>query len=143
MSKKIFMEQKDYLQRQIEDFGRFLGKILSAMLRLKNSGESLITIETTFEMFKNEADFDVSKFIEIQNSAIINLLKKDERLTNEDIEKFADVLYFTAENAEDDFEKRKIIYEKCLFLYQYLDKNSHTISFDRKLKIDELKEFLE
>jgi hypothetical protein len=57
-----------------------------------------------------------------------------------DFEKFAEIFLLIADNTED--KKRELLYEKCLVVFEYLDKTERTYSLDRQKKIEQIKKEL-
>lgn len=53
------MEQRDYLQKQIDQLGRVLGKLLADLIGLKNQGEISEGIEIISQKLKDELDLDL------------------------------------------------------------------------------------
>jgi len=133
------MEQ-DYIMRQINQIGRVLGKIFATILGLRKQGNVSESIEITNQTLKSELDFDIEELIAIYNNDLINFLIKEKNFNNNNIEKLADILYIIADEALKD--KKEKIYEKCLVMYEYLDKFGDIFSLDRHMKIEQIKECL-
>ena len=53
------MEQRDFLQKQIDQLGRVLGKLLADLIGLQNQGEVSEGIEITSQKLKDELDLDL------------------------------------------------------------------------------------
>ena len=132
------MEQ-DYLMRQFNQIGKIFGKILAHILGLKkgNAGEA---IEITNQILKSELDFDIYEIIAVDDDHLIDFLVKEKGFNNDNIEKFADILYTIADETAQD--KKEKIYEKCLVMYEYLDKSGDTFSMTRQMKIEKIKKTL-
>jgi len=133
------MEQQDHLKRQIDQLGRVLGKILSDLLDLKNQGQVNDGVEIADQALKSEIDFDIQELIDIPSDKLIDLLTKQRDLTNENIEKLAEILYIIADNR---LEGNKKLYEKCLTIYEHLVKVENIYSLDRQWKIQRIKNVL-
>jgi hypothetical protein len=54
------MKQDDYFLKQIDILGRILGEIVSDLLKLKNKGEIMESIEITTQALKNELDLHLN-----------------------------------------------------------------------------------
>jgi len=80
----------------------------------------------TLQPFKNET----SKEIEFINIFI------SKKLTNESLERLAEILQLIAENSQECSNK---IYEKCVTIYEYLEKNENIFSLERHWKIQRIK----
>ena len=57
------MKQDDYFLKQIDILGRILGKIVSDLLKLKNKGEIMESIEITTQALKNELDLNLNEIL--------------------------------------------------------------------------------
>jgi len=134
------MEQQDYLQRIIDQFGRTLGKVSSFLLGLKSQGKMADEIEMTNQVLKGELDLDIRELTNIQNENFIKTLKAKKGFNNENLEKLADILLFIAENGSDKDKSR--LYEKCLMIYEYLEKAENVYSLIRQEKIEQIKNIL-
>lgn len=134
------MEQQDHLKKQIDQLGRVLGKILSDLLGLKNQGQINDGIEITNQALKGELDLDMQALIDIQTDNFINTLKIEKNFNNENLDKLADVLLLIADNKQD--KDKKMLYEKCLTIYEYLEKTENVYSLDRQWKIERIKNVL-
>jgi hypothetical protein len=128
------MQQEDYLERQINYIGRVLEKILFLLLGFKNKGEG---IEITNQILKDELDFDIQELLDIQTDSFINTLVSEKGFDNAGFEKLAEIFLLIADSTE--HKKRKILYEKCLVVLEYLEKTETTYSLDRQEKIEQIK----
>lgn len=132
------MEQQDYLKRQIDQIGRIIGKILTDFIGLKNKGQINDGIELTNQALKSELDLDMDELINLtQDQFISTLIKKN--LTNESLNKFAEILLLIADNRK---ENPKELREKCIAIYEYLEKVDTIYSLDRQWKIERLRNML-
>ena len=133
------MEQRDYLQRQAEQLGQVLGKILCHLLGLKEQGEVKIDIKIANQVFNDELDFDIDSIISIPTKNLVKTLKEEKNFGNENMEILAEILLLIAENMSRDEKNR--LYEKSLTIYEYLEtSDSNTYSYNRDLKIKKLKD---
>ena len=133
------MEQQDYLKRQIDQLGKVLAKIFSYLLGLKNSGQINEGLEITNKTLKNELNFDIQNLLDIPTDDFVNTLKEHKNLANDNLGKLADILLLIADNAQADNKK---IYEKCLAIYEYLEKAENIYTIDRQWKIERIKNVL-
>jgi hypothetical protein len=138
------MEQRDYLQKIIDQLGRVLGKILADLAGLVNEGKVSDGIEITNQALKNALDLDINELIELPSYKLLDTLVNKKKLSNENIEVIANILLLIADNLseENDILKRKNFYEKCLLLFDYISQNTSTYSFDRHIKIEKIKNVL-
>ena len=132
------MEQRDYFLRQIEQMGKVLGKILARLFKFKSGNSAELTIESIEETFQNELELNFHSLISLPNDDFIEILTVEKQFDNDSIEKLADIFYemipFYTSKA-----KQKSLSEKALILHTYLEEKNNTFSFERKLKIDELR----
>ncbi len=133
------MEQQDYLKKQIDQLGQVLAKILSDLLGLKNKGQINNGIELTNQTLKTEIDFDIQELLDIPTDDFVNTLKKQRNLTNDNLAKLVEILLLIADNGQTDNKK---LYEKCLTIYEYLEKAENIYSLDRQWKIERIKNVL-
>ncbi len=130
------MEQQDYLIRQINQLSRILGKVLTDLIGLKNKGLLSNGIEMTNQTLKSELNLDIMELIDIRTDVFINILISEKGFVNDSLDKFAEILWLIA-NQSKDVDKSKM-YDKCLLIYQFLEKADKTYSLDRQLKIKQL-----
>lgn len=133
------MEQRDYLNKQIDQLGQVLAKIFSDLLGLKNSGQINAGLEITNQTLKSKLDFDIRDLIDIPTDDFINTLKEQRNLTNDNLDKLAEILLIIADNRQTD---KKKLYEKCLTIYEYLENTENVYSLDRQWKIERIKNVL-
>jgi hypothetical protein len=74
------MVRRDYLQKQIDLLGRVLGKVLTDLLGLKNVGEIIEGIDSTYVALKNELNIDIEDLIELSNEEFIQKLQTENKL---------------------------------------------------------------
>jgi hypothetical protein len=129
------MEQRDYLKKQIDKLGHILEKLFSDLIGLKNGGQINEGLEITDQTLKNELDFDVHDLIDIPTEKFIDTLTTQKGLTNENLDKLAEILLLIADNREDN----KKLFDKCLIIYEYLEKVDSTYSLDRYWKMKRIK----
>jgi hypothetical protein len=134
------MKQDDYFLKQIDVLGRILGKIISDLLKLKNSEDVMGSIELTNHALKNELDFNLNDMLLLDNKELVNFLKVKMKFNNSHLELFAEILYTLG---FDQISSNKMnILEKSLVIYDYLNKNSDTYSLQRIAKMDKISKFL-
>jgi hypothetical protein len=131
------MEQEDYLERQIRYIGQVLEKILFHILGFRNKGRASEAIEITNQMLKDELDFDIQGLVDIQTESFIHTLVSEKNFSNDSFEKLAEIFLLIADNIKD--KRKEILYEKCLVIFEYLEKVEKTYSLDRQLKIEQIK----
>ena len=130
--------QQDYLIKQIDQLGRVLGKILANLLGLKNQGIVSETIEIVNCSLKDELGFDFDELLAIPTDNFIETLIFEKAFNNQHLNCLADICFETAE-LESKQSKQKLLYQRALLLYEYLEKAENIYSLDRHLKMDKLK----
>jgi hypothetical protein len=133
------MEQRDYVQRQIEQLGRVLGKIFSDLLGLKSQGKVSNGMEITSQVLKDELDIDIKNLTDLPIEEFISKLKSDKSFSNENLEKLANLFSFIADNSTNNILK-KLLYEKSLAVLTHLEDIERIYSFERQSKIERLKQ---
>jgi hypothetical protein len=130
------MEERDYLKKQIDQLGRVLGKILSDLMVLKNQGNISQGIEITNQAVKSELDYELEALLDIPTDIFIQTLIKHKDVSNENLEKLAEIFLLIADNTA---VINKNMYEKCLVIYEYLEKTENVYSLYRQWKIERIK----
>lgn len=138
------MEQRDYLQKQIDQLGRALGKLLADLIGLKNQGEVSEGIEITSQKLKDELDLDLESLINMPTDEFLPSLQLKKNFNKEGLEKLADILLIIADETyiKQEKEKSKGFYFKSLNIYEHLEKTETTYSFERHYKIERIKMIL-
>ena len=131
------MEQRDYLKRQLDQLGKVLEKLFSDLLGKKSQGKISEGIEMTNQAFKEQLSMNAEELVAIQTDNFINTLITEKGLNNENLNKLADILLLIADNNQD--KDKKLIYEKCLAIYKYLEKAETVYSLDIRWKIERIK----
>ena len=127
------MQEQDYLMKQVKQLGLILEKIFSKLLNLKDDRiKSTIDVN---QIFIEEFGFDLMQ-ITINDNEWIHILKHELSFDNVNLEKLADILLLMIEyNITDE---NNYLHQKCLKIYQYLEKTERTYSLHRNLKINKL-----
>ncbi len=136
------MEQRDYLQRQIEQLGQILGKILANLLNLKSKGQVIGNIEIIDQTLKSELNFDFDALLALSPDEFIDKLKTEKSFSDENLIMLVEILILIADEYSDRDnrkEESKMIYQKCLLIYEYLEKTSTLYSLTRPMEIEQIK----
>lgn len=126
------MQQKDYVEKQIEAMGRFLARLFA-----KVSGNDLNPAEASAEASREveeELGISLESILEIKEHELIAVLSASGKFDAANFEKLADVLAVLGEKQND-----IKLYDKALYLYQYLETESKEYSVDRNIKISRVK----
>ena len=136
------MEQRDYLQKQIDQLGKVLAKVLTDLLGFKSKGQINDGIETTPETLKTQMDLDLEKLLTLAPDDFLNVLKQDKKLSNEHLNQLAEILFImaAAESDRSNREKSIRLYEKCLTIYEHLQQEDENYSYNRYLRIKKVKD---
>lgn len=130
------MEQQDYLKKQIDQLGHVLAKIFSDLLGLKNNGQINAGLEITNQTLKNQLGLNMQDLLDIPTDKFIDTLTTQKNVTNDNLDKLAEILLLIADNRQGDNKK---LYEKCLTIYEYLEKTENTYALDRHWKKNRIK----
>ncbi len=131
-------EQKDYLMRQIEEFGQVLGNILSSILSLKNAGNNTNTYATIQKSFSEESDIDLEHMILLSEEDFIKFISDTFFDNHRILEIIANILFEAAEYSKNSVEKNNCL-EKSLLLFERSAGKANTFSFSQHTKIKSIK----
>ena len=136
------MASRDYLIRQIEEMGLFLALLLRRILKMKEENQQEQMESAVKEALIQEMKLDIDQAIVLENQDFLNLAK--EYFTSADqMEKLAEILRVLGQEIEKSFTLTKVNYlRKSLFLFIYLQESSSVFSYERRIKIEELREML-
>ena len=124
------MEQKDYLQNQIEQLSFFLKKLLANILALKSSGNELDVESLVSNELTNELNFDVNEFKLLSKYELKSYLQKFNFNENH-IEKLAEIfIEMSSLNSNTVIENQNYI-SKAIELLELADENSNSFSVER------------
>lgn len=136
------MEQKDFILREIEK----TGQILIALRQMLFGGKDnpAINIEKQVDDAKGkllkELNFDLNKFLHLDNEETNSYLNSIEGFNNENIEQLAD--YISQIGFSKQFDESIIYLKKALQLFELINLKSKTYSIDREKKIITIKNAL-
>lgn len=139
------MEDSDYLKKQIDQVTKALGKMLPALLGLKDQGKINEGIEITDQSLKQMLGFDLEGLAAIPTDAFIRTLQEKKKFSNADFDRLAEIFLLIADELdnEDPYNKKSTdLYNKCLTMYEYLNTTGSTYSLDRHMKADRIKKYL-
>lgn len=136
------MEQKDYLQREIEKIGLLL-KVIFDKLVCKGENSAIIINEqykAEKGMLLLETGFDLDQFLSLRIPEIESYILKFSGMHGQNIELLADILKVTG--MQSGTQTQKMYLERALKLYEMCNLTDKTFSFDRENKISEIKNHL-
>lgn len=131
------MLKRDLLQREIEQLGHAIGKIIAGLYRLDGDGSIDFRIQISRQQLKDQLDLDIYELINKPGTLFLDYLRSRPGFSHENMERFADLLLFYADN--DSGGLRKKFYEKCLAIYEFLEEDEKVYSFSRRAKIAEVR----
>lgn len=136
------MASRDYLIRQFEEMGFFLASLLRRILKMKEENQQEQMSSAVREELIQELKLDIDQVIMLENQDFLSLVKENFTSENQ-LEKLADILKVLGQDIEHSFTVTKVNYlRKSLFLFIYLQEKSTNFSFERRVKILELQEFI-
>lgn len=131
------MYRKDYLDKQMEQLGRVLAKLLSDLIGQKTPGESAALAH---EILTNELPFGLTDLLAIPDHELVKTLLETQKFDAANLEKLADVLMQIAPTENTD--GRLNLYRKSLLLLQYVNVSEKIYSVERNAKIDRINAIL-
>ncbi len=136
----MFMEQRDYLLREIEKIGALLKMIFNKITHKdeNNAITSERKLQESKEMLLKEVGIDIDKFLSFDESEIKQYMSQFDGFNVSNIEYLADIL----NELGMDSSITKEYLKKALKLYELCNSLDKTFSFERERKIDELKNTL-
>ena len=130
------MQQRDYLLREIEKIGAIIQTIRQKLLG--GTDKLSINIEQQVEeakgMLLNDLDFDMDKFLALNDEAAFAYINKYPGFTVKNMEALA--LWLSEIGTAN---HSNIYLEKALFLYEHCNTVSKTFSMERENNIDKIK----
>jgi len=136
------MEERDYLKKKIDKLARVMAKMLADLLALKNQGRLAEAIEITNKALKNEIALNVDDLLAIEPGSLIKTLQTEKNFDVEHLEHLANILFLMADDLWENEPENKSgdeLYDRCLRLYEYLNKTDSTYSLERHLRIETIK----
>jgi len=124
------MEQKDYLENQIEQLSIFLKKLLTNILVLKSGGNELDAEKLVSNELTNELNFNINKFKLLSKYELKSYLQKFNFNENH-LEKLAEIfIEISSINSNTVIENQNYI-SKAIELLEIADENSNSFSVER------------
>jgi hypothetical protein len=139
------MQKRDYLMDQIEQLGQALATIFSRWYGLKSQGKVPEAIEMTNQSLKVELGLDIAELTSIATEDFVGTLRDEKKFNYSNLERLADILLLLADESEGNKavnDQRLNLYAKCLSIYNYLNENDLTYSFERQSKIERIRSML-
>lgn len=134
------MEQRDWLQRQIDQLGIFLDSLIAGLHELRSRKKAFDATEITYRALKDEIGLDLDEIIGLDPEEVIPWLL-NRKFNNNSLNHLADILMFIADDTrlrETEVAGSRRYYEKSLIIFEYLNKTDSTFSLERSSKIERI-----
>lgn len=138
------MEQRDWLQRQIDQLGIFLANLIAGLHELRSRKKAFDAAEITYRALKDEIILDLDEIIGLDPEEVIPCLQ-NRKFNNNSLNSLAEILLFIADDIrsrETEVARSRRYYEKSLIIYEYLNQTDSTFYIDRSSKIDRISKLL-
>lgn len=133
------MQRKDYLDKQIDQLGRVLAKMLAEFTGLPSPDAD--TLQNADAVLKNELGYDTDEWIAVPESEFVETLLATGKFNSANLEALADWLWWRA-NQTESLPLKTNIARKCLLLYEYIDHTDRIFSADRQAKMTQIRQWL-
>ena len=128
---------EDYIKREIDKIGKMLTAILQKIGILRETESDDLVNVAKLELVEG-LNLDIDELLKKED--FIEILTGEYNFNNDNLEKFADLLFDFIE-ASDDTDERQNLTVCIINIYKYLDENTNTISFHRHYILKELKKY--
>ena len=91
------MDQEDFLKSQIDQLGRVLGKILTALLGFKAQGQVSEGIEAADQALKTELGLNIDDLTLIPTELFLTTLLDTKKFGDNNFEQLAEIMFLIAE----------------------------------------------
>ena len=137
------MLRKDFLQRQIEELGKFIRLIMEKIWK-KNAGSDEIEAEMAAlnAEFTENCGFDIYLLATSNIDLLLEKIKYNDTYNHENVDLLADFMCELADRYPTSaLATQAILKANALKLYRFSDQTFRIYSYERQLKMDNLKEF--
>lgn len=132
------MIKRDLLQRQIEELGKSLSKVIADLYDLKTNGKIAIAIDATSQTLSSQLDISIDKLLDLNQRDFPDTLKSNKGFSHDNLEKLGDIFLLFADEGLG-YDKSKL-YEKCLMILEFIERDEKIYSFGRRRKIADIRE---
>ena len=131
------MIRKDYILRMIEMLAELIAGIMGLIKKGEFKKASKAIDNAYFQLLSEEAAF----FQNIPNDQLTDTLLNKHNYEDGHLEVLSELFRAQAElfYAQGQYNESREYYQKALTLLDFVTKNSATFSFDKEMKVDELK----
>jgi hypothetical protein len=132
------MYQKDYILRMIE----MIGDLIAGILGLIRKGDFNKASEEIGKIYHDVLREDSSFFMKIPEENLTHKLLREHNYTNGHLEILAELFNIEAELefARGNKKKSLILFSKSLILFEFIDNEQKTFSFERIKKMELIRE---
>ena len=135
------MEQSDYLEKQVEQLGRVLGKLLTDLTQASSVANPAEMVQQSQQELNGELDLDLEKLITKPDADFLKTVLANSKLNASNLQKLAEFMQKMSKFASP--QKRKKWLQKSLYLYQHLEATSDTYDGFRIQQINKITKLLE
>jgi hypothetical protein len=132
------MEQRDYLQKQFDQLGKALANALSKLYGLNGTERLTEGMEIVNDVLVEQLDMDIESFLSIKDVQFMEYLLNERHVRHENLENLATTLNLLGKESK----KGASYLKKALLIYEYLQLNSESYSYDRATIIARIKKEL-
>ncbi len=134
------MEQRDYVQKQIEQLGLLFEALAARISQIPQSNRGA-TIQPVLNNLQKEAGFTVEDVIELHHENLDLFIQQHLHNNLTLTERLAYLVEQVARHNEQNIpgQRQAYIYKSALQLLEHVNRNSDVFSFERSAKIEQLK----
>jgi hypothetical protein len=128
------LQRQDYIIKQIDQLGKVLSKLLADVLGLKHDLKITEADSIVNSVFEKELGFNFDAFLAIKDAEFITFLifNKFDLASMEEIAN----LFFEIGTSSTEKEKQTNCFSKAKIIYNYLNTERKTFSFDFMTKLN-------
>ena len=116
---------------------KVIGKLLADLIGLKSDGHLIEAESIVNKVFETELNFNLDELLAIEDDKFIDFLTKKKQFSLETIEGIANIL-FELGDAFENKKNQRDYFKKAISLFEYLNKERKTVSFDFMVKINKM-----
>jgi hypothetical protein len=131
------MEQRDYILREIEKISVLILGLIARLREAKAENRLDKERDSVSEEFESSSDVNIYKVIGSDLKDLPGMLSNDSGFDFRNMELMANLLIEFSTNMDEG--QRRMAIEKSVFLLELVDRESKVFSFERQIKINELK----
>jgi hypothetical protein len=138
------MNAHEYLKKQIDELTALLKKLILLVTSLKDSEEVDDSIEKVSQGLLELINMSLEEIINSPIEQFITSITIDNKMNNFNLDLLADLFFHLGHLYEKQAEKEpaKRLFNRSLLIYHYLLKIENDFSYERHIRIKELKEIL-